>query len=51
VSENENENENENEDAGGMASRPRSVAIKSETDEVSIPTTPGTARWADMEDE
>jgi transcriptional repressor NF-X1 len=43
--------ENENEDAGGMSSRPRSVVMEGEADEAIIPTTPGTARWADMDDE
>jgi transcriptional repressor NF-X1 len=40
----------ENED--GAASRPRSVAaVEGSHDEVAIPMTPGTARWADMDDD
>jgi transcriptional repressor NF-X1 len=40
----------ENEDAGA-SSRPRSVVADGSSDEALVPTTPGTARWADMDDE
>jgi transcriptional repressor NF-X1 len=40
----------ENEDAG-VPSQPRSVVAEGPSDEVLIPMTPGTARWADMDDE
>lgn len=36
----------------GAASRPRSIiAVEGSADEAAIPMTPGTARWADMDDE
>jgi len=39
------------ENEGGAPSRTQSVAAEGSCDEAPIPTTPGTGRWADMDDE